>query len=165
MLLLFAPHDTLLPGIDSGLSAILEMQFLQDVADVRLDRFLADHQLLSDLPVGEAFREEAQHVETIRASGARILVTLLHAMRRQNVRRGLGAICIGGGQGIALVLDTCGFDAALTNADLVITSEGCFDDQTLMGKAISGIAARAESAGGAAAPARVPGLRRLAEGR
>lgn len=49
--------------------------------------------------------------------------------------------------GIALVLDTCGFDAALTNADLVITSEGCFDDQTLMGKAISGIAARAESAG------------------
>ena len=50
-------------------------------------------------------------------------------------------------QGIALVLDTCGFDVALRNADLVITSEGCFDDQTLMGKAISGIAARAESAG------------------
>ena len=49
--------------------------------------------------------------------------------------------------GIALVLDTCGFDLALRNADLVITSEGCFDDQTLMGKAISGIAARAESAG------------------
>lgn len=49
--------------------------------------------------------------------------------------------------GISLVLDTCGFDLALRNADLVITSEGCFDDQTLMGKAISGIAARAESAG------------------
>lgn len=49
--------------------------------------------------------------------------------------------------GIALVLDTCGFDLALRNADLVVTSEGCFDDQTLMGKAISGIAARAESAG------------------
>lgn len=49
--------------------------------------------------------------------------------------------------GISLVLDSCGFDQALQNADLVITSEGCFDDQTLMGKAISGIAARAESAG------------------
>ncbi|MFM7188309.1 MAG: glycerate kinase [Armatimonadota bacterium] len=49
--------------------------------------------------------------------------------------------------GITLVLDTCGFDDAVKTADLVITSEGCFDDQTLMGKAISGIAARAESAG------------------
>lgn len=45
--------------------------------------------------------------------------------------------------GISLVLDTCGFDAAIQIADLVITSEGCFDDQTLMGKAISGVAARA----------------------
>lgn len=49
--------------------------------------------------------------------------------------------------GISLVLDTCGFDAAIEKADLVITSEGCFDDQTLMGKAISGIAARAAAVG------------------
>lgn len=49
--------------------------------------------------------------------------------------------------GISLVLDTCGFDNALSTADVVITSEGCFDDQTLMGKAISGIAARAAAAG------------------
>lgn len=49
--------------------------------------------------------------------------------------------------GISLVLDTCDVDLALRTADLVITSEGCFDDQTLMGKAISGIAARAESIG------------------
>jgi glycerate kinase len=48
--------------------------------------------------------------------------------------------------GIALVLDTCGFEVAIRQADLVITSEGCFDDQTLMGKAISGIAARATAA-------------------
>ncbi len=39
------------------------------------------------------------------ASGARVLVTLLHEMRRRNVQTGLAALCIGGGQGIALVLE------------------------------------------------------------
>jgi acetyl-CoA C-acetyltransferase len=41
----------------------------------------------------------------IGASGARILVTLLHEMRRRNARRGLAALCIGGGQGIAMVVE------------------------------------------------------------
>jgi acetyl-CoA C-acetyltransferase len=40
----------------------------------------------------------------IGASGARILVTLLHEMRRRSVRLGLAALCIGGGQGIAMVV-------------------------------------------------------------
>jgi acetyl-CoA C-acetyltransferase len=39
------------------------------------------------------------------ASGARILVTLLHEMERIGVRRGLAALCIGGGQGIAMVVE------------------------------------------------------------
>ncbi|MDR3516233.1 MAG: acetyl-CoA C-acetyltransferase [Azospirillaceae bacterium] len=41
----------------------------------------------------------------IGASGARILVTLLHAMRRRNVKRGLATLCIGGGMGIALTVE------------------------------------------------------------
>ena len=49
--------------------------------------------------------------------------------------------------GISLVLDTCCVDNVLREADLVITSEGRFDRQTLMGKAISGVAARAATAG------------------
>jgi acetyl-CoA C-acetyltransferase len=40
----------------------------------------------------------------IGASGARVLVTLLYEMRRRNARRGLAALCIGGGQGIALIV-------------------------------------------------------------
>ena len=39
------------------------------------------------------------------ASGARILVTLLHAMEQRNVRRGLAAICIGGGEASAVVVE------------------------------------------------------------
>lgn len=41
----------------------------------------------------------------IGASGARVLVTLLHEMKRQNARRGLATLCIGGGQGIAMIVE------------------------------------------------------------
>jgi acetyl-CoA C-acetyltransferase len=41
----------------------------------------------------------------IGASGARVLVTLLYEMRRREVRRGLAALCIGGGQGIAMIVE------------------------------------------------------------
>ena len=41
----------------------------------------------------------------IGCSGARILVTLLHEMEKQDVRKGLAALCIGGGQGTATIVD------------------------------------------------------------
>lgn len=40
----------------------------------------------------------------IGASGARILTTLLHEMKRRDARLGLATLCIGGGQGIAMVV-------------------------------------------------------------
>jgi acetyl-CoA C-acetyltransferase len=40
----------------------------------------------------------------IGASGGRILVTLLHEMRRSKLERGLAALCVGGGQGQAAIL-------------------------------------------------------------
>ncbi|HBH26784.1 MAG TPA: acetyl-CoA C-acetyltransferase [Rhodospirillaceae bacterium] len=41
----------------------------------------------------------------IGASGARILVTLLHEMKRRGVQKGLATLCIGGGMGIALCVE------------------------------------------------------------
>src|SRR5690606_36379950 len=41
----------------------------------------------------------------IGASGARILVTLLHEMGRSNAERGLATLCIGGGMGVAMCLE------------------------------------------------------------
>jgi acetyl-CoA C-acetyltransferase len=41
----------------------------------------------------------------IGASGCRILVTLLHEMRRRGSRRGLATLCIGGGMGIAMCVE------------------------------------------------------------
>jgi acetyl-CoA C-acetyltransferase len=39
------------------------------------------------------------------ASGARILVTLLYGMEARNAKRGLATLCIGGGQGVALLVE------------------------------------------------------------
>ena len=41
----------------------------------------------------------------IGASGARILTTLLYAMRRQDARRGIATLCLGGGNGVALAVE------------------------------------------------------------
>jgi len=41
----------------------------------------------------------------IGASGARVLVTLLHAMKDLEKRRGVASLCIGGGEGIALLVE------------------------------------------------------------
>ena len=40
----------------------------------------------------------------IGASGTRILVTLLHEMKKRNLKKGLATLCIGGGMGIAMCL-------------------------------------------------------------
>jgi len=41
----------------------------------------------------------------IGASGARVLVTLLHEMRKRNAHKGLASLCIGGGMGVALAVE------------------------------------------------------------
>ena len=41
----------------------------------------------------------------IGCSGARILVTLLHEMKRRNLRYGLASLCVGGGMGFAMTFE------------------------------------------------------------
>jgi acetyl-CoA C-acetyltransferase len=41
----------------------------------------------------------------IGASGARVLITLLHEMKRRNAKKGLTTLCIGGGMGIAMCVE------------------------------------------------------------
>jgi len=41
----------------------------------------------------------------IGASGARVVVTLINAMEQKNVKRGVAALCIGGGEGIAMAIE------------------------------------------------------------
>jgi acetyl-CoA C-acetyltransferase/acetyl-CoA acyltransferase len=39
-------------------------------------------------------------------SGARLILTLLRALREKNLRRGIAALCVGGGQGMAVLVET-----------------------------------------------------------
>ena len=41
----------------------------------------------------------------IGASGCRVLVTLLHEMKRSGAHKGLATLCIGGGQGVAIAVE------------------------------------------------------------
>ena len=41
----------------------------------------------------------------IGASGARVLVTLVHEMQRQDAKKGLATLCIGGGMGVAVCVE------------------------------------------------------------
>lgn len=61
-----------------------EMGFVADIVNVNGGAIALGH------PIG--------------ASGARILVTLLHELRRRNGNYGLATLCVGGGQGVALVI-------------------------------------------------------------
>lgn len=47
------------------------------------------------------------HGHALGNSGTRILTTLIYEMKRRNVRYGLASLCIGGGQGIAMVIENC----------------------------------------------------------
>ena len=41
----------------------------------------------------------------IGASGARILVTLIHALRKRGLKRGVASLCLGGGEAVALAIE------------------------------------------------------------
>ena len=41
----------------------------------------------------------------IGASGARVLTTLLYAMKQRGVRRGVASLCLGGGNGVAMAVE------------------------------------------------------------
>ena len=97
---------------------------------------------------------------TMMEAGMKHYAELLKSLSKKNVAEinGCGA---GGGisapllaffnahiqSGIDTVLDITDFDVALLDADAVITGEGKIDSQSLYGKAISGVAKRANSAG------------------
>ena len=44
----------------------------------------------------------------IGASGARVLVTLLHGLARLGLKRGLASLCLGGGNAVAMIVERVG---------------------------------------------------------
>lgn len=68
-----------------ALSVIKELNFNTDIVNVNGGAIALGH------PIG--------------ASGARILVSLIHEMQKRDVNKGLATLCIGGGQGISMIVE------------------------------------------------------------
>lgn len=67
---------------------------------------IANNQLLGLDPAKVNIRGGAVCLgHPIGASGARVLVTLLHTMKDHSLKRGVASLCIGGGEGIALMVE------------------------------------------------------------
>ncbi|MFZ5444130.1 MAG: acetyl-CoA C-acetyltransferase [Myxococcota bacterium] len=67
---------------------------------------IANNQLLKLDPAKVNIRGGAVSLgHPIGASGTRVLVTLLHVMKDHNFKRGVASLCIGGGEGIALMVE------------------------------------------------------------
>ena len=70
--------------------------------------------LPSSLPANSDFADDIVNVEggavahghPIGATGAVLTTKLIHSMRRDGLKRGIVTLCIGGGQGIALAIET-----------------------------------------------------------
>ncbi|SER19632.1 glycerate kinase [Neolewinella agarilytica] len=100
---------------------------------------------LTDLPVLEEHMERFSGV-LAQFSGTSVLVP------GSGAAGGLGAgirAFLGGDiqSGIDRMMEVTGLEKWLIGADLVITGEGCIDDQTPHGKVVSGVAGRAQHAG------------------
>ncbi|HZH04440.1 MAG TPA: acetyl-CoA C-acetyltransferase, partial [Myxococcaceae bacterium] len=67
---------------------------------------LANNQLLGLDPARVNVRGGAVTLgHPIGASGARVLVTLLHTLKSLGQKRGVASLCIGGGEGVALMIE------------------------------------------------------------
>jgi hypothetical protein len=60
-------------GASNGLSAIGHGEPGENVFDVELDRVQADHQLIGDLLIGRASREQVQHFQFTRAKWVKVV--------------------------------------------------------------------------------------------
>ena len=84
---------------------------IDDIDLVELNEAFAVQSLavLSDFPIpSEKLNVNGGAValgHPIGASGSILIVKLLHEMQRRNAKRGLVSLCVGGGQGIAMVIE------------------------------------------------------------
>jgi acetyl-CoA C-acetyltransferase len=87
---------------------------LDDIDLVELNEAFAAQCLACMRPLGLSHDKTNVHGGAIAlghpigASGARVLVTLLHALQRRQARRGLAALCLGGGNAVAMIVELAG---------------------------------------------------------
>jgi glycerate kinase len=163
-----APLDTAGYALPYGGAALVAAAALGGVPRLRGVRLVAATDVTSPLtgiygasavfgPQKGASREDVHLLDAALTRFAQVLQTLpdcppeLAAQPGAGAAGGLGAalLALGGVvvSGIGLVRELTGLDAALAEADLVITGEGSFDEQSLRGKVVGGVAGAARDLG------------------
>jgi acetyl-CoA C-acetyltransferase len=100
-----APADSIRKALEKARVAIEEID-LFEINEAFAVVAIANNRLLSLDPKKVNVRGGAVCLgHPIGASGSRILVTLLYAMKDLGKKRGLASLCIGGGEGIAMIVE------------------------------------------------------------
>ncbi|MDK2584593.1 hypothetical protein QOZ83_01870 [Romboutsia sedimentorum] len=84
-------------GVDPsvmGLGPVVAVKNALDKANMKLEE-------MELIELNEIFA-----VQSLGASGARIITTLLHEMKKRDVHNGLASLCIGGGMGTCVIVKT-----------------------------------------------------------
>lgn len=87
---------------------------LADIDLIELNEAFAAQVLACAAPLGLDLAKTNVHGGAIAlghpigASGARVLVTLMHALVERGLQRGLAALCLGGGNAVAMIIERCG---------------------------------------------------------
>ncbi len=84
---------------------------LEDIGVVELNEAFASQsiavlrELGLDLEITNPHGSGISLGHPIGCTGARIIVTLVHEMKRQNIQFGLATLCVGGGQGMTMIIE------------------------------------------------------------
>jgi acetyl-CoA C-acetyltransferase len=107
-----APRDLFIAPVAAIEQVLVKAKLSLDQIDlVELNEAFAAQCLASMKPLGLSPEKTNVHGGAIAlghpigASGARIVVTLLHALGQRNLRRGLAAACLGGGNAVAMIVE------------------------------------------------------------
>ena len=105
-----ARHDEA-SGADGALSGNLDPDMFpsREAALARIEQLRSTHTEWGHIPAGDTKMNDIVIAAAARtpvgASGARVLTSLLHEMRRRDAKKGLATLCIGGGMGIAMCVE------------------------------------------------------------
>jgi acetyl-CoA C-acetyltransferase len=107
-----APKDLFIAPVAAIESVLSKAQMALDQMDlIELNEAFAAQCVACMQPLGLSAEKINVHGGAIAlghpigASGARIVVTLLHALAQRNLRRGLAAACLGGGNAVAIIVE------------------------------------------------------------
>ncbi len=107
-----APRDIFIAPVDAVRGVLTKAGLgLQDIDLFELNEAFAaqmlacDHELQLDPAKVNVYGGAIALGHPIGASGARVLVTLLHALEERNLRRGLASLCLGGGNAVAMIVE------------------------------------------------------------